>query len=172
MNTIIGDGTMLIGGASRPYYIGTRQTAIFCELQKEGFDLQDYHALFAEVGLNQYYAKLAKEAGQPYAPTGRKALTPTENSQFLYSALAAGARREGQPVDFDVDTVSDWIDAAEASDDPAALVEAGKPFATHYNLLSQRLERQGTRPGNAPAPALTAARGGQTPKKPAPKKKA
>jgi hypothetical protein len=171
MNTIIGSGEMLIGGALRPYYIGTRQTALFCELQKEGFDLQDYHQLFAEVGLNQYYAAKAKEAGQSYAPTGRKALTPTENAQFLYSALYAGAKREGVAVDFDVDNVADWIDEAEQSESPESLQEAGKPLSTHYNLLAQRLERQAARPGNAPAPALVATRGAKKPAAPRKAKK-
>lgn len=162
MNTIIGDGQMQIGGALRPFYIGTRQTALFCEMQGEGFDLQDYNKLFMEVGLNQFYGKEARDKGETYTATGRKALTPTENSQFLYSALVAGAKREGLLVDFDVDTVSDWIDEAEASGDEQALVEAAKPLATHYRLLTLRMERQAARPGNAPAPTLTAQRGGQT----------
>jgi hypothetical protein len=169
MNTIIGDGMMQIGGALRPFYIGTRQTALFCELQKEGFDLQDYNKLFMEVGLNQFYAKEKRDKGETYTPAGRKALTPTENSQFLYSALVAGAKREGRPVDFDVDTVSDWIDEAEASGDEQALAEAAKPLLTHYQLLTLRINRQAARPGNAPAPTLTAQRGGKT--KPAPKRK-
>jgi hypothetical protein len=160
MNTIIGDGMMNIGGALRPFYIGTRQTALFCELQKEGFDLQDYNKLFMEVGLNQFYKTEAVGKGEAYTPTGRKALTPTENSQFLYSALHAGAKREGLPIDFDVDTVSDWIDEAEASGDEQALNEAAKPLLTHYQLLTQRINRQASRPGNAPAPTLTASRGG------------
>lgn len=156
---------MRLGDKLRPYYIGTRQTAVFCELQGEGFDLQDYQKLFMEVGVNQFYAAAAREKNEPFTPAGRKALTPTENSQFLYSALYAGAKREGLPIDFDVDTVSDWIDAAESSEDPSALQEAGKPFATHYQLLTQRLNRQAARPGNAPAPALTASRGGSKKKK-------
>lgn len=162
MNTIIGSGEMQIGGALRPYYIGTRQTAIFCELQEEGFDLQDYQQLFLEVGLNQFYAKEAREKGQAYTPSGRKALTPTENSQFLYSALYAGAKREGLPVDFDVDKVADWIDEAENSENPASLQEAAKPLATHYQLITQRMARQATRPGNAPAPTPKASRGGKS----------
>lgn len=160
MNTIIGDGTMQIGGALRPYYIGTRQTAIFCELQGEGFDLQDYQKLFLEVGINQFYAKEARGKGEAFTPTGRKALTPTENAQFLYSALYAGAKREGLPIDFDVDTVADWIDEAEQSADETAVAEAAKPFTTHYGLITQRMARQAARPGNAQAPALTASRGG------------
>jgi hypothetical protein len=165
MDTIIGEGMMQIGGANRPYYIGTRQTAIFCELQEGQFDLQDYQKLFLEVGVNQFYAATAREKGEAFTPSGRKALTPTENSQFLYSALYAGAKREGLPIDFDVDKVSDWIDEAETSEDTTALQEAGKPFATHYQLLTQRLNRQNARPGNAPAPALTASRGGSKKKK-------
>jgi len=168
MNTIIGDGTMQIGGALRPFYIGTRQTALFCEMQGEGFDLQDYNKLFMEVGLNQFYGKEAREKGEAYTPTGRKALTPTENSQFIYSALVAGAKRENQPINFDVDTVSDWIDEAEAAGNDELLAEAAKPLATHYRLLTLRLERQAARPGNAPAPTLTASRGAT---KTAPKKK-
>lgn len=148
---------------------------IFTELRSEStgqpFDLPDYHKLFTEVGLNQHYAAVAAASGASYTPTGRKALTAQENSQFLYSALYAGAKRSGLPLDFDVDTVSDWIDEAEQSDDPEAIKEITKPFATHYNLLTQRLERQAARPGNALAPTLKAVRGGTTKAKPKAKTK-
>jgi hypothetical protein len=143
---------MQIGGASRPYYIGTRQTAVFCELQGEGYDLQDYNKLLGEVLTNQMAAKVAQEADKTYKPTGRKELTPGEMRDFVYSALVAGAKREGQPVNFDADDVADWIDQAEAE-------EVIKPVSTHIQLLAQRLQRQEGRPGNAPAPTLTASRG-------------
>lgn len=154
MNTLIGDGRLEIGGQLRPYYIGTYQTAIFCELQAEGFDLQDYNQLLLEVALNQHNQSKAAREGVAYAPSGRKALTAAENRDFLYSALVAGAKRERLPVDFDADQVGFWIDEAAAE-------EAAKPFATHYRLLFQRLERQQGQPGNVPAPPLTSARGGK-----------
>jgi hypothetical protein len=144
MNTIIGDGTMLIGGAQRPYYIGTRQTAVFCELQGGDYDLQDYNKLFGEVFSNSFQAQQAKDAGEKFTPTGRKELKPGEVRDFVYSALQAGAKREGYAVDFDADTVADWIDQAEAD-------EVMKPVMTHLALLGQRIQRQQTRPGNVPA---------------------
>jgi hypothetical protein len=154
-NTITGEQTMQIGGAERPFHIGTLQTAIFCELAPAGFDLQDYHQLFTQIGVNQFYAQQAREKGEPFTPTGRKALTPTENAHFLYSALAAGLRREKQPVSFSVDDVMGWIDDIENSEDEAALQEAAKPFAVHYALLTQKLDRQAKRAGNALAPTAT-----------------
>lgn len=158
MNTIIGDGTMQVGGALRPYYIGTRQTAIFCELQKEGYDLQDYNALLGQILGNQVAAQQAAATGAAFKPEGRKELTPSELRDFVYSALAAGTKREGHAVDFDADTVGDWIDEAQPE-------EIMKPLTTHIQLLAQRLHRQAGRPGNAPAPALVANRGGRSPKK-------
>ena len=163
MNTIIGDGRLEMGGQLRPYYIGTRQTALFCELQGAGFDLQDYDRLLLEVGINQHLAAKAAAEGTAFTPTGRKALTPAENRDFLYSALFAGAKREDLPRDFTADDVADWIDAAD-------LNEVMKPFVTQYGLLAQQLERIQNRPGNAPAPALTANRGGKTASQPKPKK--
>lgn len=145
----------------RPFHIGVLQTAIFCELQKEGFDLQDYNKLFTQVAINQYQAKQAQELDLAFTPTGRKALTPTENAQFLYSALAAGLRRNKQLVPFSVDEVMGWIDEAETSEDPAAFEEAAMPLVVHYQLLLQKINRQAERAGNAPAPTATAASRGE-----------
>jgi hypothetical protein len=154
MNTLIGEGTMQIGGAERPFYIGTRQTAIFCELQKGDFDLQDYNNLLGQVVGNSLNAAQAREGHEAYAPAGRKELKPGELRDFIYSALAAGAKRAGYSADFDPDTIADWIDEAEST-------EVVKPLTLHIRLLAQRLARQAERPGNVPAPALKATRGGK-----------
>ena len=154
MNTIIGDGTMQIGGAERPYYIGTRQTAVFCELQGEGYDLQDYNDLLGQVLGNQVAAAQAKEKGGKHKPVGRKELTAGEVRDFVYSALVAGAGRKQLPVDFTADDVADWIDEAEPE-------EVMKPIQRHIGLLAQRMERQAARPGNAPAPKSVKPKRGQ-----------
>lgn len=156
MQHITGEGTMNnVGGLkSRPFYIGTRQTAVFCEEMEKStgkvFDLQDYNDLLGEIFGNSFLAAQAKEAGTVFTPVGRKELTPREMRNFVYSALYAGAKREGLPVDFDPDTVSDWIDGAETS-------EVLKPIVTHLALLTQKAERQ--QAGNAPAPAMKVSRG-------------
>lgn len=148
---------MQMGGASRPYYIGTRQTAIFCELQGPEYDLQDYNTLLAQIFGNTFARQQATARGEAFVPTGRKELTPSEARDFCYSALAAGARKSGMEVDFDPDDVADWIDEAPAG-------EVLKPVLTHLALMGQRLERQKARPatvGNGPAPTLKKSRGGR-----------
>lgn len=148
---------MQIGGAERPYYIGTRQTAIFCELQGESYDLQDYNNLLGQVLGNQVAAAQAQEKNEKHIPVGRKELTAGEVRDFVYSALVAGAGRAELPVDFTPNNVADWIDEADAA-------EVMKPVVRHIGLLGQRLERQASRPGNVPAPK-TIAKGAAKPRK-------
>lgn len=149
---------MTIGGALRPFHVGTNQTAIFCELRGEGYDLQDYNSLLVAIVGNQVLASEAEKKGEKHVVQGRKEMTPAEHRDFIYSALVAGAQRERQPVDFTKEDVGDWMDEADAQ-------EATKPLTMQIQLMADRMTRQ----GNAPAPQLTASKGGAS--KPKAKKK-
>lgn len=140
---------MTIGGGLRPFHVGTNQTAIFCELRGEGYDLQDYNDLLVSIVGNTARANEASKTGEAYIAQGRKEMTPAEHRDFIFSALVAGAQRERQPVDFTKEDVGDWLDEADA-------IEAAKPLLMQIQLMADRMTRQ----GNAPAPQLTASRGG------------
>lgn len=132
MNTLRGTGQLEMGGALRPFHVGTNQTAIFCELQK--IDLQDYNDLLVSIVRNQALKARAQEAGEPFTPEGRKEMTPSEHRDFLYSALAAGAQNERLAVDFTSNDVGNWLDEADQK-------EATKPVLMQIQLMADRLQR-------------------------------
>ncbi len=138
MNTLRGYGQMTIGGQTRPFHVGTNQTAIFCDLRK--MDLADYNDMFGSL------LPSVDESGA-LVPPKRRHLSPGENRDFLYSSLAAGAQNDRRPVDFTAEEVGNWLD-----DDSETGEEVAKPLAMHLELMQQRIERQLARLGNAPAP--------------------
>lgn len=139
MNTLRGYGQLTLGGQLRPFHVGTNQTAIFCDLRK--MDLADYNDMFASL------LPTLGEGGETI-PAKRRMLSPAENRDFIYSALAAGAQNEQQLVDFTAEQVGNWLDGDE--EDGA---EAAKPLLMHIDLMRQRLDRHVARlSGNAPAP--------------------
>ncbi|MBC6988933.1 hypothetical protein [Hymenobacter sp. BT491] len=129
MNTLRGTGTINLGGAVRPFHVGTNQTRIYCELH--------------DLSLEQYNEQMGVDALQ-------KGLKLGAAIDFLYSALASGAQNNGLPIDFDPTTVGQWMDEAEES--PEQLQEIGKPVAMYIELIKERANRYLAQRGNAPAP--------------------
>lgn len=138
MNTLRGYGQLVLGGITRPFHVGTNQTAIFCDLRK--MDLMDYNDMFTSL------MPTVAESGEVLPPK-RRYLSPAENRDFLYSSLAAGAQNERLPVDFTPEEVGNWLDAPD--EDSA---EIAKPLQMHIRLMQQRLDQHLARLGNVVAP--------------------
>lgn len=119
---IRGFGEMEIGGAVRPFHLGTYQARVFCE--RRNVELAAYQqavsALTGSAGLQDQVLLC----------------------DLLYSALTAGAKLTKQPIEFDADDVTFWVDAAD-------LREVGKLFS-----VAAALADTGPAPGKAPGPQL------------------
>jgi hypothetical protein len=85
MNALKGEGTAMIGGKIRVVKFGTNATALFCHMHKIGL------GGFAEL----------------FTP---EKLTPAVYRDLIYCALVSGARKAGEPADFTVEDVGDWLD--------------------------------------------------------------
>lgn len=123
---IRGYGRLTIGGAERPLHWGTYQARTYCELA--GIELDAYQAavagLFSSGGLNATVAL----------------------SGLVYSALKAGARRDGLEADFTSDDVLFWVDEAE----PAELAKA---FTVLASLAPPEAQAPGKPAGPKPGKA-------------------
>jgi hypothetical protein len=85
MNAFKGEGIVLIGGKDRMVKFGTNATALFCQMH--------------QIGLGRF--------GEMFTPEN---ITPAVYRDLIYCALVSGARKSGETVDFDPETVGDWID--------------------------------------------------------------
>lgn len=127
--------TITIGGQARPFHVGTNQGDIFCKLQ--GLTLAQYAATFTDV------SNLGLGAQR----------------DFLYSALRAGAERQGQPVNFTALEVGDWLDEPSyvAADCLGAVIAAlGKQFAAKAAYQKERDAKNAVAPATEPTPLAIA----------------
>ena len=92
-----------IGGKERPIYFGTNQSRHYCELR--GITLAE---MTREV---EAITDVKDEKGNI---TIESKATGGEIIDLVYSALWAGAKYEGQEVDFDNVKVGFWLDEVDA----------------------------------------------------------
>jgi hypothetical protein len=85
MNALKGEGVVKIGGKDRVVKFGTNATALFCQIHK--------------IGLGKF--------SEMFTPEN---LSPGVIRDLVYCALISGARRAGEPADFSLEDVGDWID--------------------------------------------------------------
>lgn len=110
INKLKGFGKMKIGGAERPYAVGTiLQTDMFCEEFK--------------IDLDEYWTKIG------VLSEGKSVSTAKITSVFVWSCLYAGAMREYRACDFNYLDVLNWIDDAEETEENA------QEFIKPYKLL-------------------------------------
>lgn len=136
-----GYGIMQIGGAARPFHIGTNQGQIFCSLgarQREDgrpMSLTAYGELFNPQNLSE------------------AELSGGDVRDFVYSALVSGCEVDGLAVDFAATQVGYWIDDADAA-------EVSKPFKEMLTQVVRRYQRQLERLKNDEAPTQPKAKAG------------
>ena len=127
--------SVAIGDQDRPFEVGTNQAEIFCTLphrrdeQGRPLTLQAYYGLFETT---------ERLLGGPLR-------------DFLFSALRAGAERDGLRVDFTAADVGRWMDAPETEAD-----EIAKPLNAMLAQLQAKAnaEQERAKNGRAPLPEV------------------
>ena len=85
MNAFRGETSVEMGGKARVLKFGTNATALFCQLHS--------------IGLGDFASYFSPER-----------MTPAHYRDLIYCALASGARKNKEALDFSPEDVGDWID--------------------------------------------------------------
>lgn len=118
-----------IGGQARPFHVGTNQGDIFCTLQ--GLTLAQYAVTFTDISTLGLGAQ----------------------RDFLYSALRAGAEKQGLPLSFTAADVGDWMDEPDyalATTLTPVLNALGAQFAAKTAFQKERAAKNALSPTTEP----------------------